>query len=35
MDEHRRAELIRGAKAASLGAAIGALILLLARRRTR
>jgi hypothetical protein len=32
MDDHRRAELIRGTKAAALGAAIGALLLFLARR---
>ena len=31
--EHRRAELIRGAKAAALGAALGVLILVFARRR--
>jgi hypothetical protein len=33
-DEHRRAELLRGAKAATLGAALGVLILFLARRRS-
>ena len=32
VDDHRRAELIRAAKAAGLGAALGVLLLLLARR---
>jgi hypothetical protein len=32
-NDHRRAELIRGAKAATLGAAVGAILLLLSRRR--
>jgi hypothetical protein len=35
MDDHGRAEMIRVAKAAGLGAALGALLLVLARRRRR
>jgi len=33
MDDHARAELVRGAKAAALGAAVGLLLVLLSRRR--
>jgi hypothetical protein len=33
VDEHRLAEIVRGAKAAGLGAALGLALILLARRR--
>jgi hypothetical protein len=32
VDDHRKAELVRGAKAAGLGAALGLLLIALARR---
>jgi hypothetical protein len=35
MDDHRRAEAIRGATAAALGAVLGLVLLALSRRRTR
>ncbi len=32
-NEHRRAELLRAAKSAALGATVGAILLVLSRRR--
>jgi hypothetical protein len=32
-NEHRRSELIRAAKAAALGATVGAILMVLSRRR--